>query len=470
MSEASAPLQTAQLDVTPSLPTPSEDAQEQGGASPLSVTPSLPGAGGSSSSPLSVTPSLPGAGGSSSSPLSVSPSLPGGGSAQSAAPQPNAPAAGGSNLNITITNPDQIQLPPGQTELKLVIQPDQPAKADAGDGLGFFTVFFALVAALIVAPWAQREAGKWVSFVHAFDFVRKNGLVISSYLLIFSGGWIIFMIVLPQLYMLDFSFRFNLPPAEIGGPNDVYTLKNYQYLLFGRESDSDLFNWLHLEVFFKTILASVIVTVIDFALCYPLAYFMAQAVSGRSQRLLFLCLLLPFWVNEILRAFAFKLIFAQQGLINVMLINLGIWDTPFDFFRADVALYTGLTYAYILLMVFPLYNAIESLDHNQIEAARDLGASWWRIHTRVVMPYAKPGIASGCTMVFMLSAGALAAPNILGGPSSLWFTQIIYQWYNTGGNWPQGSAYAFVLLIACIVFVRIMMRVFNVGLGDIAKR
>src|SRR3546814_3979655 len=71
---------------------------------------------------------------------------------------------------------------------------------------------------------------------------------------------------------------------------------------------------------------------------------------------------------------------------------------------ADVALYAGLSYAYILLMAFPLYNAIESLDHNQVEAARDLGAPWWRINWRVVMPHAKPGIASGCTLVFMLAA------------------------------------------------------------------
>ena len=263
----------------------------------------------------------------------------------------------------------------------------------------------------------------------------------------FTLGWIVFMIILPQLYMLDFSFRYNLTPNEIGGPNDVYTLKNYKYLIFGRESDSELFNWLHLEVFAKTIFASVIVTLINFLLCYPLAFFMAQSVRGRGQRLLFLCLLLPFWVNEILRAFAFKLIFADLGLINNFLMALGILDQPYDFLGANVALYTGLTYAYILLMIFPLYNAIESLDPNQVEAARDMGASWMKIHMRVVMPHAKPGIASGCTMVFMLTAGALAAPNILGGPSSLWFTQIIYQWYNTGGNWPQGSAYAFVLLI-----------------------
>src|SRR3546814_4393681 len=86
------------------------------------------------------------------------------------------------------------------------------------------------------------------------------------------------------------------------------------------------------------------------------------------------------------------------------------------------------------------------------------------------MPHAMPGIASGCTLVFMLSAGALEAPQILGGPSSLWFTQITYRWFNTGGNWPQGAAYAIVLLAACLVFVLAIMRLFKVSLGEIARR
>ena len=446
----------AQAQISPSLPTPSESNQE------TAETPTPPPSSGGG---LGISPSLPG-----SSTPSVSPSLPGGGSSASEAPAANASAGGGSNLNITITNPDKLpELPAGSHELKLVIQ-DPNAQAPADSGLGFVEIFIAIVAALLIAPFVQREAGKWTANLNALQFVQKNGLAISAYLLIFTAGWIIFMIILPQLYMLDFSFRFNLTPNEIGGPNDVYTLKNYEYLIFGRESDSELFNWLHLEVFAKTIFASVIVTLINFLLCYPLAFFMAQSVRGRGQRLLFLCLLLPFWVNEILRAFAFKLIFADLGLINNFLMAIGVLDQPYDFLGANVALYTGLTYAYILLMIFPLYNAIESLDPNQVEAARDMGASWMKIHLRVVMPHAKPGIASGCTMVFMLTAGALAAPNILGGPSSLWFTQIIYQWYNTGGNWPQGSAYAFVLLVSCTIFVRIMMRVFKVGLGDIARK
>ena len=161
--------------------------------------------------------------------------------------------------------------------------------------------------------------------------------------------------------------------------------------------------------------------------------------------------------------------FGSGGVINSFLMAIGVIDEPYDFIRENVALYAGLGYAFILLMIFPVYNSVESLDRNQIEAARDMGASWWRIHWRVVIPYAKPGISSGCTMVFMLSAGALAAPQILGGPSSLWFTQIIYQWFQTGNNWNRGSAYALILLLSTILFVLLMMKVFKVRLGEIAR-
>jgi len=301
------------------------------------------------------------------------------------------------------------------------------------------------------------------------NFFLRNGLGLSIFLLALVSLWIVFMIVLPQLFMLDFSFRYNLPPAKIGGPEDVYTISNYAFLVFGSPGNPEPFNVVDLSVFFRTILAAVFVTIFDVAICYPIAYYLAQVAKGGVARLMVLSLIVPFWVNEILRAFAFRILFGATGIINTAGIALGLWDQPINFIGANIALYAGLGYAYILLMIFPIFNAIESLDHNQIEAARDLGSPWWRIHWRIVIPFAKPGITSGCTMVFMLSAGALAAPQILGGPSSLWFTQIIYQWFNTGGNWPRGSAYAIVLLIASIVFVLFMMRVFKVKLGEIGR-
>ena len=104
-------------------------------------------------------------------------------------------------------------------------------------------------------------------------------------------------------------------------------------------------------------------------------------------------------------------------------------------------------------MLFPLYNAIQSLDTNQIEAAEDLGSPWWRTHWRVILPHAKPGIASGAVMVFMLSAGSLLVPSLLGSTTSRWFTEIIQQWMLESQDWNTGSAYAFLLLLLCTIFV-----------------
>ncbi|VAV93850.1 Spermidine/putrescine import ABC transporter permease protein PotB (TC 3.A.1.11.1) [hydrothermal vent metagenome] len=301
------------------------------------------------------------------------------------------------------------------------------------------------------------------------EFFRNNGVVMGSLLFGLVSFWLIFLVVLPQLSMLDFSFRFNLPPAEQGGPKDVYTLSNYQYLLYGSDATRQTFNTVDLMVFVRTIIAAMLVTVFNILLCYPMAYFLGQSKGSGFARLLVVLLIIPYWINEILRAFALKIIFGDSGLLNEILMFLYLTSEPIDFIRADIALYAGLGYAYILLMLFPMYNVIESLDRNQIEAARDMGASWIRIHRRIVIPHAKPGIASGATMVFMLSAGALAAPQILGGPSSLWFTQLVYQWFNDSLNWQQGAAYAIVLLISTISIVLLVMKIFKINMGDIGK-
>ena len=301
------------------------------------------------------------------------------------------------------------------------------------------------------------------------DFFRKNGTSLGLFLLGSVACWMLLMIILPQLFMLDFSFRTNVPPPLWGTEAHGYTFEHYRYMVYGSAQSTESYNFVDLSVFGRTILTAIFVTLIDLALCYPVAYYLAHVAKGGWARLMVMALIVPFWVNELLRAFAFKIMFGSTGIINNFLVAVGILDQPFDFIRNSVALYSGLSYAYILLMIFPIYNAVESLDKNQIEAARDLGSPWWRIHWRVVIPHAKPGITSGCTMVFMLTAGALAAPQILGGPSSLWFTQIIYQAFNQAGNWARGSAYAIILLATCIIFVLFVMKIFKVKLGEIAR-
>jgi len=301
------------------------------------------------------------------------------------------------------------------------------------------------------------------------SFMRRNGLLIGTYLVVAVGVWMLVMIVVPQISMLELSFRPKLPPVAMGGPRDVYTLENYRYFLFGSTADTSHWNVLHLRAFAITIVASILITLFDLALCYPLAFHMAQSARPARLRLLLLLLIAPYWVNEILRAFAWRIIFAASGLLNTALLALGLISQPIDFLGQDAALYTGLSYAYLLLMIFPLYNAIETLPHEQIEAARDLGAPWWRIHRDIVVPFAKPGIASGCTLVFMLCAGALATPQILGGPRSLWFTPIVYDRFYQAFNWPLGAAYAFILLLTCVAFVLAVLRLSRLSLGEITR-
>jgi spermidine/putrescine transport system permease protein len=292
------------------------------------------------------------------------------------------------------------------------------------------------------------------------EVVRRYGPWLSALIVGLVGFWIVMLVVLPQLVMVDFSFRPMLPPAELGGPRDVYTLRNYETLWA---------NTIHRAIFFQTIWASALVTACTLVVCYPIAYFMAQVADRKLLPLLVLLLIIPFWINELLRTFAWYVVLAFNGPLNWLLLSLGLIDAPRRWLGTPGAVIVGMVYVYVLFMVFPIYNAMESLDRNQIEAARDLGASWTRIHRRIVIPHAKPGIAVGCIMTFMLAAGSYAVPSILGGPNSRWFTEIIYNWFFEGGNWNQGAAYAFILLVLCVGFILLMMRLFRVGLTDVAK-
>ena len=301
------------------------------------------------------------------------------------------------------------------------------------------------------------------------SFYKKNGPVIATFFLVAIIFWLVFLIVIPQLYMLDLSFRPNLPPLLRGGPDDVYTLTHYKHFLYGSETSKDAYNYVDIGVFLDTIITAFLVTIINLCFCYPIAFYIAKLATPNTARLLVLALVIPFWINELLRSFAIRILFAGEGVINNILLELGLISTAVNFIALDIALYTGLTYAYILLMIFPLYNALETLDTNQLEAAKDLGSSTVRTHWRIVIPHAKAGIASGCTMVFMLTAGALATPVVLSSPNTYWFTQLIYQWFNMNDNWSRGSAYSIILLVVSVTFVLLMMRLFKVTIGEVVR-
>lgn len=355
-------------------------------------------------------------------------------------------------------------------------------------------------------------------------FVFRYGKVMTAYILLTVTSWIFGLILLPQFMMIDYSawsvnevvqeetmaqieliedeldsvdrvfnqtkqqitiekdplvtvrltrkleflqtkiseLETQLEPfdRQIATPEKDYGVKNYAYLAG---------NKLHRIIFIKTMCVSLLVTFIAFVLCYPIAYYLAQVASKQRAAVVMIGLITPYWVNEILRTFAWLMLLSQNGLINQAMMWLGFTSEPIDFLNNNSGVVIGMVYCYVLFMVFPIYNTLETLDHNQIDAARDLGAGWWRIHWKIAIPHAKPGIAVGCIMTFMVAVGTYAVPSILGGISSLWFTQVIYSWFFDGGNWNQGAAYALVLLVLCISFIMCMTRLFKVRLEDIAS-
>jgi spermidine/putrescine transport system permease protein len=231
---------------------------------------------------------------------------------------------------------------------------------------------------------------------------------------------------------------------------------------------------LHFKIFLMTLLYAFTVTVFAFVICYPVAYAAAMAESRNKLTLILIGLVIPYAINELLRIFSWVMILEKNGILNAFLDGIGIIDMSagegFRFVASNGAVFTVMVYAYVLFMVFPIYNTIDTLDKSQIEAARDLGASVWKIHTRVVIPHAKPGIAVGAIMTFMLSAGSIAAPEIVGrGMHPDWFSQLIYRRFFEADSWNQGSAYSLALLTACIIFILITMAIFKVGVKDIAK-
>jgi spermidine/putrescine transport system permease protein len=136
----------------------------------------------------------------------------------------------------------------------------------------------------------------------------------------------------------------------------------------------------------------------------------------------------------------------ESGVINHLLIKLGLLSRPVEMLYRDSTMILGLVYTSMLFMAVPLISVLESLDNSLIEAAYDLGANMWTILFRIIIPHAAPGIVSGSIIVFMLTIGNYLTPNLMGGKNSLWFTEQIYNQFIASFNWNQGSAFGFLLL------------------------
>lgn len=168
--------------------------------------------------------------------------------------------------------------------------------------------------------------------------------------------------------------------------------------------------------------------------------------------------MVPFWTNLLIRTFAVMEIIRNEGVVNSLLMGLGIIDQPIQMLFTDFAVTLGMFYVYLPLMVLPIYASMERMDFSLVEAAYDLYATRWRVLRRVIFPIVKPGVVAGSILVFIPSLGAYVTPRVLGGGKNLMMGNLIELQFGQGRNWPLGAALSITLLaivmVALIVYVR----------------
>ena len=200
--------------------------------------------------------------------------------------------------------------------------------------------------------------------------------------------WALILILIPHITLISYAFHANPGAIAKGLASEGWSIASFLPLFDPEDT-------LALRTFLRTMLTSGAITVLALVVCYPIAFYLAKVATSKSLNLLMLCLLVPFWINEVLRAYAWRSLMARLGLLNQLTSYLGLGTVDYfnyeiPILNANIALFVGLIYSYVLFMIFPMFNAMESLDSNQIEAARDLGASWLRVHRKVVIPMPSP--------------------------------------------------------------------------------
>lgn len=268
--------------------------------------------------------------------------------------------------------------------------------------------------------------------------------------------WIGLLVVLPHVDMFLLSIREKVAPR-------VYETGPANYALFVGEP----LYWVTLA---RTVVMSLIATALTLLLGFPVAWYIAKIARGRARSALFLACLLPFWVSELVRIFGWIILLRETGVVSGLLQWAGLVSGPVELLYNDAAVMVGLVYTSMLFMVVPLVSTLDSLDDSLVEAGYDLGGSGFDVMREIVIPHAMPGIVSGSIIVFMLCLGNYLTPAMLGGKSSLWFTQTIYTQFITRFNWELGSAFGFVLLAVSSLIVWLGLRLTGQSLATTLAR
>jgi spermidine/putrescine transport system permease protein len=280
-----------------------------------------------------------------------------------------------------------------------------------------------------------------------FDRLRARPRLKTALAAALPVGFVTALLFVPYTLLLVHSFW----RLRNGTITREFTLENYGRL-FGT------------ELYPNTILFSagiaLRVTVLSLLLAYPLAYLLAFKVK-RHRQLMYMAVIIPLWVSYLVRAYAWKIILGQEGILNGLLASLGVIHEPLTFLLySRWAVILALTHIYTPFTLMPIYAVLEAIPRALKEASQDLYASRWQTFTRIILPLSLPGVLAGSTFAFVLSMGDFLAPQLLGGnDSALMVSNLVWSLFGVAYNWPLGAAVSVVVLMLTLFLLWLANRV-----------
>lgn len=257
--------------------------------------------------------------------------------------------------------------------------------------------------------------------------------------------WTVLFFVFPFIYIIMVSF---CGRDQFGNVVYHFTLDAYKTLTHA----------VYLQVIGRTLKMAAIVTVLVTLIAYPYAYFASRA-SKKVQTLLIIAVMVPFWINSLLRIYAIMNFTSKYGLINNFLLGMGIIKEPIQMLYTTGAVYFGLVYSLVPMMVMPLYSCLEKIEPAVLEAGRDLGCSSSQLFRKIIFPLSIPGIMGGLVLVFVPAMFNFYIADALGGGKTIIIGNMISSQFSTSKNWPLGAALSVVVMIISTVIIVIKNKV-----------
>ncbi|MEP2784732.1 MAG: ABC transporter permease [Pseudoruegeria sp.] len=268
----------------------------------------------------------------------------------------------------------------------------------------------------------------------------------------------------PLLIIAVFSF---LEPGLYGGVVWNFYHWNYGRMLGWADGLIEVFEPIYLIILWRSLMLAFFTVLACLIIVYPVTFWVSR-LPHRAQMIFIFLITLPFFTSLIVRLYAWIMILKPSGVLNDLLIGIGLVDQPVDLLFTRFAVVLGMVYVMIPFMFLPLYASVERLDRSLIEASSDLGARGWQTFLKVILPQTLPGIAGGSVIVFIPSVGNFVVPDILGGAKGLMIGNLVEQQFLSARNWPFGAALSMMIMtVVLIVMIFYVTRVLRMGQEDV---